>query len=294
MGKFSNILIAGSGFMGTHIAYLNALKTKACVYVYDSCRLSLEKSQSTIKDIGLKAIAKGKLAQADFDDMLGRLKYIDSLDKLKGLSIDLVIEAIVEDINVKGELFAKLDGLLPSECIFASNTSSLSITQIASFTKRSQNFVGMHFFSPAHVMKLVEIIPGLDTSRQTVEDISQFAVLLDKQVVLAQDFPGFITTRLGLVLINEAIYTLMEGVSSKEEIDTAMKLGYNHPMGPLELADFIGLDICLNILNRLYTGYGDSKYRPCPLLKNYVASNNLGRKTGRGFYDYRQVEKGGK
>ncbi len=281
---FSNILISGSGFMGTHIAYLITQKTLGKVIVYDSNQLSLEKSKATITDIGQKAIGKAKLLDSEFASMLSRLTFTNSIDSVS--NCDLVIEAIFENLAIKQELFAALDKVMPNHCIFATNTSSLSVTQIAAKTKRTSQFIGMHFFSPAHIMKLIELIPGLDTSTETIAKIKDFSQQLGKEVVMANDFPGFITTRLGLVLINEAIYTLMEGISSKEEIDTAMKLGYNHPMGPLELADFIGLDVCLNILNRLYEGFSDSKYRPCPLLKNYVAANHLGRKTGSGFYDY--------
>jgi 3-hydroxybutyryl-CoA dehydrogenase len=189
-------------------------------------------------------------------------------------------------MTAKKELFKILDNTCKPDTIFASNTSSLSITTLSAATSRPQKFVGMHFFSPAHVMKLLEIIPAYDTSRDTLDKIQMFGQELGKILISSKDMPGFITTRLGLVLINEAAFALMEGLSTPQDIDMGMTLGYNHPMGPLALADFIGLDICLHILDTLYTGFGDPKYRACPLIRQLVAAKHLGKKTGRGFYEY--------
>ena len=187
-------------------------------------------------------------------------------------------------------MFAKLDGICKPSTIIASNTSSLPITGLASSCSksggRSSQFIGMHFFSPAHIMKLVELIPGYDTSEETLTKVRSFGEQLGKTIIHSKDFPGFITTRLGLVLINEAAFALMEGLSTPKEIDLGMTLGYNHPMGPLALADFIGLDVCLHICETLFEGFGDSKYRPCPLLRQLVSAGHLGKKTGRGFYEY--------
>ena len=199
---------------------------------------------------------------------------------------DLVIEAIAEVLSAKQELFKKLDGICKKETIFASNTSSLPITSIAASTKRADRVIGMHFFSPAHIMKLLELIPGIDTTPDVVQNVKEFGEKLGKTVITCKDMPGFITTRLGMVLMNEAAYALMEGLSTPEEIDKGISLGYNHPMGPLALADFVGLDICLHALETVHEGFGDPKYRPCPLIKQLVSAGHLGRKTGKGFYEY--------
>ena len=282
--SFSTIFVAGAGFMGSGIAYLIATKTKSRVLLYDIYPASLEKAQAAIEKMGNSSVEKGFLQPDQLSEASKRIKFTE--DDKEAQEADLVIEAIAEDIKAKQQLFAVLDKACKPQVIFASNTSSLSITALAGSTQRPKQFIGMHFFSPAHVMKLLELIPGLDTSIETMEKVRQFGQSLGKVIISSKDFPGFITTRLGLVLINEAAFALMEGLSTPEEIDLGMTLGYNHPMGPLALADFIGLDICLHVMDVLVDGFGDPKYRPCPLIKQKVAAGHLGRKSGRGFYEY--------
>lgn len=281
---FSNIFICGAGFMGSGIAYLTATKTQCKVTLYDIYPGALEKAQSGLQKMAKSSVEKGFLTDDQARECLKRLKYTES-DK-DAHEADLVIEAIAEDLSAKRELFEVLDKSCKHTTIFASNTSSLPITSLASATKRSKQFIGMHFFSPAHIMKLLEIIPGMDTSQETIEKVRSFGQTLGKVIISSKDMPGFITTRLGMVLVNEAAFALMEGLSTAEEIDMGMTLGYNHPMGPLALGDFVGLDICLRILETLHHGFGEPKYRPCPLLRQLVSAGHLGRKTGRGFYEY--------
>jgi 3-hydroxybutyryl-CoA dehydrogenase len=281
---FSNVFIPGSGFMGSAIAYLIASKTDAKVTLLDVHPQALENSKKVIEKYGKSSLSKNFITQERLDQANKQIFWTDN--NKDAAEADLVIEAIAEDVKIKQELFRHLDMTCKPECVFASNTSSLSITKLASATKRSDKFLGMHFFSPAHVMKLLEIIPGVDTSEQTLQKVKTFGEALGKTIISSKDMPGFITTRLGLVLVNEAAFALMEGLSTPEEIDTGMTLGYNHPMGPLALADFIGLDICLHIMQTLYDGFGDPKYRACPLIRQLVAAGHLGRKTGRGFYQY--------
>lgn len=281
---FRKVFIPGAGFMGSAIAFLIASKTDGNVTLCDIYPESLERAQKSIDKIGKTSVDKGFLTQDAFDSIRNRIKYTDN--NKDAVDADLVIEAIAEDVKIKQDLFRHLDVTCKPECVFASNTSSLSITKLASATKRSDRFIGMHFFSPAHIMKLLEVIPGVDTSDRTLEAIKGFGQQLGKTIITSKDMPGFITTRLGLVLVNEAAFALMEGLSSPEEIDTGMTLGYNHPMGPLALADFIGLDICLHIMETLHEGFGDPKYRACPLIRQLVSAGHLGRKTGRGFYEY--------
>ncbi|MBI4534043.1 MAG: 3-hydroxybutyryl-CoA dehydrogenase [Candidatus Melainabacteria bacterium] len=285
---FSTIFVAGAGFMGSGIAYLAATRAGSRVLLYDIYPASLDKAQAAMERMGKGSVEKGFIQPDQLALALKKIKLTDS-EKVAS-EADLVIEAIAEDVQAKKELFALLDKICPSKTIFASNTSSLSITSLASATKRSKQFVGMHFFSPAHIMKLIEIIPGLDTSVETAEKIRQFGQILGKVIIGSKDFPGFVTTRLGMVLINEAAFALLEGLSSPEEIDLGMTLGYNHPLGPLALADFVGLDICLHVLETMAAGFGDPKYRPCPLIKQLVAAGHLGRKTGRGFYEYGEAK----
>lgn len=270
--------------MGSAIAFLIASKTDGHVTLCDIYPESLERAQKSIDKIGKTSVDKGFLSSDAFDNIRKRIAYTDN--NKDAVDADLVIEAIAEDVKIKQDLFRHLDVTCKPECIFASNTSSLSITKLASATKRSDRFIGMHFFSPAHIMKLLEVIPGFDTSDKTLNQIKGFGEQLGKTIITSKDMPGFITTRLGLVLVNEAAFALMEGLSTPEEIDTGMTLGYNHPMGPLALADFIGLDICLHIMETLHEGFGDPKYRACPLIRQLVSAGHLGRKTGRGFYEY--------
>jgi len=270
--------------MGSGIAYLTATKTNADIFLFDNVTQALDNAEKSFDKLGLSALEKGFIGKAQLDLARRRLKTIRSLPRLP--TCDLVIEAITEDLKAKQDLFRELDGLCPASTIFASNTSSLPITALASATQRRDRFIGMHFFSPPHIMKLLEIIPGLETSQTTKDFAIQFGKLLGKSVIVSKDMPGFITTRLGMVLLNEAAFVLMEGMSTAEEIDTGMTLGYNHPMGPLALADFVGLDICLNVMETMHNWFGDSKYRPCPMIRHLVAAGHLGKKSGKGFYEY--------
>ncbi len=280
----SSVFIAGAGFMGSAIAYLIATKCKAKVCLYDKYPEALKKAEAIFTKFANSALEKDLIDKDDLQRARSSLTTVSNLDKLP--ACDLVIEAIVENLSMKKELFAILDQKFAPAAIFASNTSSLSITSLASATRRPDKFIGMHFFSPAHIMKLLEIIPAMDTSSETIKHIADFGESLGKTIIRSKDFPGFVTSRLGMVLLNEAAFALMEGLSTPEEIDRGMTLGYNHPMGPLALADFVGLDICLNIMETLHSGFGDPKYRPCPLMRQLVSAGHLGRKTGKGFYSY--------
>jgi 3-hydroxybutyryl-CoA dehydrogenase len=279
-----SVFIAGSGFMGSAIAYLIATKTKAEVSIFDISEAALQKAEAGMDRMGKSSVDKGFITAEHLAESKQRIKTVKDLQS--AASADLVIEAIAEELNVKRELFSKLDACCKPATIFASNTSSLPITSLAASTKRSDKFIGMHFFSPAHIMKLLELIPGLDTSPNTVQTVREFGELIGKTIITCKDMPGFITTRLGMVLMNEAAFALMEGLSTAQEIDEGIKLGYNHPMGPLALADFVGLDICLHAMETIHEGFGDPKYRPCPLIRQLVSAGHLGRKTGKGFYEY--------
>src|ERR1700733_9061770 len=228
-------------------------------------------------------VEKGRMSPEQRGEILS---HIDPRAHLHDLEVELAIEAATERLDLKLDLFRFLDKNTPPEAVLASNTSSISITVLGAVTSKPQNVIGMHFMNPVPVMKLVEVIRGIATSDATFASVRDLALGLDKTPVEVRDFPGFIANRILMPMINEAVYALYEGVASVEAIDTVMKLGMNHPMGPLTLADFIGLDTCLAIMNVLYDGFGDSKYRPCPLLKQYVAAGWLGKKSGRGFYDY--------
>ncbi|MFN8673128.1 MAG: 3-hydroxyacyl-CoA dehydrogenase NAD-binding domain-containing protein [Candidatus Sericytochromatia bacterium] len=280
----NSVFVAGAGLMGSGIAHAVITSAKVPVFLYDISEQALEKGLNRIKSVYAKSLEKNLITQEEVDACLSRIKTVTSLDFAK--DVDLVIEAVSENISLKQELFSKLDAICKNETIFASNTSSLPITKLASSTKRADRFIGMHFFSPVHRMKLIELISGYDTSKETFDNIKEFSKILEKEVSASQDFPGFITTRLGLVLMNEAAFCLFEGVGSPEDIDKGMKLGYNHPIGPLALADEIGIDICLSILDIMYNEYKDSKYRACPLLRKLVNAGHLGKKTGKGFYNY--------
>ena len=231
-----------------------------------------------------RAVGRGRIDQEEADLALSLIEVEGGLDSAR--ACDLVIEAVVERFDVKRELFLDIDALAPAHAVLASNTSSISITSLAAVTNRPDRVVGMHFFNPVPAMSLVEIVRGVDTSDAVVESASNLARRAGKTPVVVGDFPGFVSNRVLMPMINEAIFCLMEGVSTRENIDEVMHLGMNHPMGPLALADLIGLDVCLDILEVLQREFGDPKYRPCPLLKQYVAAGRLGRKSGRGFYEY--------
>ncbi len=278
------ISVIGGGTMGNGIAHLFAWKGYQVNLVEMNQQL-LEKAINTIYANLDRQVKKGILSDADKGNALSKINKIVGVDNVPKES-DIIIEAIYEDKQAKLSIFNKLNDFVKDETIFCSNTSSISITELSQ-TGRQDKFIGMHFMNPVPVMKLVEVIRGYSTSDETYNKIKELAIKLDKTPVEVFDYPGFISNRILMPMINEAIFALMEGVASAEDIDTVMKLGMNHPMGPLTLADFIGLDVCLAIMNVLYNGYGDSKYRPCPLLKKMVAANRLGRKTGEGFFKYK-------
>jgi 3-hydroxybutyryl-CoA dehydrogenase len=275
--------VIGAGTMGNGIAQVFA-QHGFTVRLVDVAAPMLERARSAIEKSLGKFVDKGRLSASDRDAALGRLTTATSIDELR--DADYVIEAIVENAEAKRALFAQLDALTRPEVILASNTSSISITLLGAATRRPDKVLGMHFMNPVPLMELVEMIRGQATSAESMAIASGLATTLGKRAVEAADYPGFIANRILMPMINEAIFAVMEGVGTPEAIDTVMKLGMNHPMGPLTLADFIGLDVCLAILNVLHDGLGDPKYRPCPLLRRMVAAGHLGRKSGRGFYTY--------
>jgi 3-hydroxybutyryl-CoA dehydrogenase len=275
--------VIGAGTMGNGIAQVFA-QGGFSVRLVDVAQPMLDRARATIdKSLG-KFVEKGKLTAADRDAALGRLSTATSVNELGGA--DYIIEAIVENADMKRELFAGLDAIARPDVILASNTSSISITLLGAATRRPDKVLGMHFMNPVPLMTLVEMIRGHATSNESMRIASELCTRLGKTPVEAADYPGFIANRILMPMINEAIFAVMEGVGNVEAIDTVMKLGMNHPMGPLTLADFIGLDVCLAILNVLHDGLGDPKYRPCPLLRRMVAAGHLGRKSGQGFYAY--------
>lgn len=279
------IMVIGAGQMGGGIAQVSAQAGYDTVQ-YDINMDLVNKGLAVIEQNLSRDVSKGKKSEEDKAAILGRIKPTVKLED--AVDCDLVIEAIVENFDIKKQVFGQLDRIAPAHAILASNTSSLPITQIAATTQRPEKVIGMHFMNPVPVMKLVEIIRGLATTDEVYKIIEEASIKMGKIPVWCKDVPGFVSNRVLQVMINEALWELYEGVAPAENIDNIMKLGMNHPMGPCELADLIGLDTILSILNVMYTGYGDPKYRPSPLLKQYVQAGWLGRKTGKGIYDYRK------
>jgi 3-hydroxybutyryl-CoA dehydrogenase len=286
--SFQTVGVIGAGTMGHGIAQV-LVKHGRSVTLCDVSDAVLARAAERIsKGLG-RDVEKGRMTAEEKEKALGRLRITTELSALA--TVEMVIEAVVERFEAKAEVFRALEagplGGRP-EVLFASNTSSISITRLAALTRRPGKFVGLHFFNPVPVMKLVEVIAGVETAPETVESAMALATALGKTPVRVNDFPGFVSNRVLMPMINEAVFALMEGVADAQGIDEVMKLGMNHPMGPLELADFIGLDVCWDIMKVLYEGFHDSKYRPCPLLEKMVSAGRLGRKSGRGFYDYSQ------
>lgn len=279
-----SIVVIGAGTMGNGISHVFA-QFGYKVTIVDIAQASLDKGLATITNNLSRQVKKGTLTEDQMSATLANISLSNDLASVAPKA-DLIIEAASEDINVKKKIFTQLDTICPENTILATNTSSISITDLAAVTNRADKFIGMHFFNPVPVMKLVELIRGIATSNETYDVIHLLSLAIEKVPVSVQDYPGFISNRVLMPMINEAIYCLMEGVASAEDIDTVMKLGMAHPMGPLTLADFIGLDVCLAIMEVLHNGYSDSKYRPCPLLRKMVAAGYMGRKSGKGFFTY--------
>ena len=283
MAGVETIGVLGAGQMGAGIAQV-AATSGFSVTLVDVSDEAVARGIATISKSLERLVRKERISQEDADAAVARVTTATSRSALS--NVDLVIEAVPENENLKKDIFKDLDQICKPEAILASNTSSISITRLAAVTSRPGKVIGMHFMNPVPIMKLIEVIRGLQTDDATLELVNGMADAMGKTTVLSEDFPGFIVNRILMPMINEAVVTLYEGIGSVEDIDVAMKLGTNQPMGPLTLADFIGLDTCLAIMEVLHTGTGDSKYRPCPLLRQYVEAGWLGRKTGRGFYNY--------
>ncbi|MCP3761509.1 3-hydroxybutyryl-CoA dehydrogenase [Domibacillus sp. A3M-37] len=281
--KVKKIMVIGAGQMGTGIAQVCA-QAGYDVLLYDIDEANLDKGINKIEKNLARQVEKQRINENEKKDVFTKIRRSATLYDASG--VDIVIEAVVEKMNVKREIFAQLDEITPDHTILASNTSSMPITEIAAATDRPEKVIGMHFMNPVPVMKLVEIIRGLATSDEVYKKIEEVTRAIGKVPVEVNDFPGFVSNRILMPMINEAIYTLYEGVATKEAIDDVMKLGMNHPMGPIQLADFIGLDTCLSVMEILHEGFGDDKYRPCPLLRKYVKAGWVGKKAGRGFYTY--------
>jgi len=282
--NIKNIGIIGSGQMGTGIAYVFNRQASKSVMIYDSNKNQLQKSESFINKLIEKEIGKKQISLEEKERISKRFTFTDNIQSMK--EADFIVEAATENFDIKSKIFKQLDEITKKETILASNTSSISITKLASSISRPDKIIGMHFMNPVPIMKLVEVIKGLSTSNDTFNTTVDLIKQVNKESAVSEDVPGFIVNRILMPMINEAVFTLYEGIASKEDIDKAMILGTNVPMGPLTLADFIGLDTCLYILNVLHSELKDPKYRPCILLTNYVNAGWLGKKTGRGFYDY--------
>ncbi|QCX53596.1 3-hydroxybutyryl-CoA dehydrogenase [Elizabethkingia sp. JS20170427COW] len=284
-----NIVVIGAGTMGNGIAHTFA-QTHFNVNLVDISQEALDRGLKTIASNLDRMIKKGSITEEDKANTLANITTFTQLEEAVK-NADLVVEAATENIDLKLKIFQQIDAAAPEQCILATNTSSISITKIASVTQRPEKVIGMHFMNPVPIMKLVEIIKGYSTSKETFQAIYQMSETLGKVPVEVNDYPGFVANRILMPMVNEAIYSLYEGVAGVEEIDTVMKLGMAHPMGPLQLADFIGLDVCLSIMNVLYDGFKNPKYAPCPLLVNMVTAKKLGVKSGEGFYDYSESKK---
>jgi 3-hydroxybutyryl-CoA dehydrogenase len=277
------VMVVGAGTMGNGIAQTFATAGHP-VLLMEANEAALKRGLGVIEKSLAKFVEKGKLDAAKRDEALARIATREADFPMGECAI--AVEAVPEKFEIKRAVFEMLDQKLPADAILATNTSSISVTQIAAVTKRPSRFVGMHFMNPVPLMPLVEVVRGLETSDATTAETVDLSKALGKTPVVVQDRPGFVSNRVLMPMINEAAFTLLEGVADRDAIDTVMKLGMNHPMGPLALADLIGIDVCLDIMNVLHEGFGDSKYRPCPLLKSMVAAGRLGRKSGRGFYEY--------
>ncbi|AWD64942.1 3-hydroxybutyryl-CoA dehydrogenase [Priestia megaterium] len=281
--NIETVMVIGAGQMGAGIAQVFAANGYQ-VSLYDVDQKNTQKGIEGIDKRLKKQVEKGSLSAKEYEGIMERLHLANEITAAQ--KADLIVEAVVEKMEVKQAIFAELDSLAPSHTILATNTSSLPITEIAAVTTRPEKVIGMHFMNPVPVMKLVEIIRGLATADEVYQAVYETTKKLNKTPVEVHDFPGFVSNRILMPMINEAVFTLYEGVANEEDIDQVMKLGMNHPMGPLTLADFIGLDTCLFIMETLHKGFGDDKYRPCPLLRKYVKAGWLGRKTGKGFFTY--------